>query len=206
MRVQVLLAAIVVATFCAASNGKHSSNNKQEWDFASNQKLEIHVTDADVNVKQSDGEKVIVELLTQSDSTDFADKVKASFQVQGNTGVLTVAQPPRGGDLSVTVRVPPGTSLWLRSRAGDIDIETVGNKDIQTGAGDVRVTIGSSKKFGLVDVGTHAGDVSGDVCGKPKGWVGHSLHCTGDGKDEVRVHTNAGDVQLRESAQNTEKD
>ena len=110
----------------------------------------------------------------------------------------------QNSNVTVTVRIPAGTDLTVRSSAGDIDVETPGgSKDIRTSAGDVKVNVGSPKEYASVDVSTHAGDVSGAVCGTPKGWIGNSLECHGEGKDNIRVRTTAGDIELRETAGET---
>ena len=193
MKWAVLIA--LTATACFAGDNTSSRTNGS-WDLPANAAVELHTGAADMNVVPGDPGKLVVTVVSRRHGED----VTTDFEMQGSTGVLTVHTPKHNSDATVTVRVPRGTDLVLRGTAGDIRVETAGSKDISTTAGDVWVAVGSSKQYADIDVSTHAGDVSGATCGEAKGWVGKSVHCTGQGKDHIRVHTTAGDIELMEGA------
>jgi len=200
---RILLFAICAAAAAFAGNNRYSETKSQTWDLPANSKLEIHVSGADVSVVEGEAAKVSARVLMKSDSPEFARQVAMTFDMQGSLGTLRVKQPSHGGNLTIKISVPVGTEVAIRATAGDIDVDTTGSKDIDTTAGDVRVTVGSAKEYAAIDVSTRAGDVSGDTCGKAKGWIGSSLHCSGEGKDRIKVHTLAGDVMLREKSAGT---
>jgi hypothetical protein len=197
MLLRVVFAFLSLSLFCSASDARYAEKKDQSWDLAPNSQVDIHVRAADVHVIEGKEGKLTLQVLTESSQPNYAAKIKTTFVAA--TGVLTVTQPLHGGSIALGVSIPPGTDVAVHSRAGDIDIDTpTGSKDIETTAGDVNLIVGSSQQYSAIDVSTHAGDVSGLACGKPKGWIGHSLQCIGGGRDRIHVHTFAGDVALRE--------
>ncbi len=194
-----LLLLLLLSGIClAGDNNRYSETKHYNWNLPASAKLEIHLSAADLNVVQGEKDKLDVTVQLHSDDEAYLQGVKTTFDVERSTGVLRINQPGHHGGGTVTVKVPAGTDLMIRSTAGDISVETAGSKDISTTAGDVKVAVGSPKQYADIDVSTHAGDVSGSTCEEPKGWIGKSVHCTGQGKDHIRVHTTAGDIELME--------
>lgn len=185
---------VVVVTLAAAACLAGDKTASGNWNLPSGSKVELHVGGADLHVMAGEPGKLSVEV----ESRSSAGPVTTDFSMQGSTGVLTIHTPRNNSNATATVKVPQGTDLVIRASAGDINVETSGSKDISTNAGDVKVAVGSPKQYADIDVSTHAGDVSGASCEEPKGWIGKSVHCTGQGKDHIRVHTTAGDVELIE--------
>ena len=196
-----LLLLMLLSGLCmAGDNDRYTQTKHYNWDLPASAKVEIHVSAGDVRVLPGEKGKISADLQLHSDRESYIEDVKTTFDVEGSTGVLTVKQPGRHGGADITVKLPAGTDLVIRSSAGDIDVKIPGSKDIRTSAGDVRVTVGTPKQYADIDISTHAGDISGATCEKPSGWIGSSLHCTGQGKDHIRVHTTAGDIELLEGS------
>lgn len=196
-----LLFLLLTGVCLAGDNNKYSDTKHYNWDLPANATLEIDANAADVNVVEGVSNKVDVIVHVHSDNEMYVKGTKTTFEMQGSTGLLRVKSPGGNGDATVTVKVAEGTSVAVRSTAGDIFVQINGSKDITTTAGDVKVVVGLPKQYADVDISTNAGDIFGAaLCGEPKERGGSSLKCTGQGKDHIRVHTNAGDVELLESA------
>ncbi len=199
-----LLLFLLAGVCIAGDNNKYSDTKHYNWDLPANANLEIDANAADVNVVQGQKGKLDVTVRVHSDHEMYVKSLKTSFEMQGSTGMLSVKSPGSNGDAIVTVKLPVGTGVAVRSTAGDIFVQITGDKDITTTAGDVKVMVGTSKQYADVDISTNAGDIFGAaVCGEPKEQAGSSLQCSGQGKDHIRVRTTAGDVELLETDKGT---
>lgn len=203
MRAKSFLFLFLLTGLCFAgdNNNKFKDTQHYNWELPSNAALAIDANAADVNIVEGISGKLDVTVHVHSDHEMYVKGTRTNFEMQGSTGMLRVMSPSGNGDATVTVKVAPGTRIAVRSTAGDIFVQINGSKDITTTAGDVKVVVGSPKQYSEVDISTNAGDITGAaLCGEPTDRGGSSLRCSGQGKDRILVHTNAGDVELLESA------
>src|SRR3954447_12768456 len=108
---RMLVLAICLAATAMASNNKYSETKSRTWDFPANGILAIHVFGADVEVVEGEPAQLSASALVQSDSADYAQRVTMTFDRQGSNGTLNVKQPSHGGNLSIKIKVPPGTDV-----------------------------------------------------------------------------------------------
>lgn len=195
-----LLLFLLTGICLAGDNNKYSETKRYNWDLPAHANLELDSGAADVIVVHGDKGKVEATLRVHSDHEMYVKGLRTSFEMQGSTGMLRVSSPGGNGDATLTVKIPAGTGLVVRSTAGDIYVQTIGSKDISTTVGDVKVTVGTPKEYADIDVSTNAGDITGAVCADPTERRGSSLQCTGQGQDHIRVRTTAGDIELLETA------
>ena len=88
-------------------------------------------------------------------------------------------------------------NLTVRLSVGDIRIaEIEGSKDVQSHAGDVCIAVGDPQHYSQVDLSVKAGDLNAQPFGGTKDGLFRSLHWTGKGTYQLRVHLDAGDVNL----------
>ena len=112
-----------------------------------------------------------------------------------DAGVELHAPTGSNTQFDVELEVPANTHLDIHQKVGDLTIDSVeGDKDLNLGVGDIRVSIGRSG-YRLVNASTGIGDVDSGY-GETRGWLGQTLKYHGEGKFELRAHVGVGDIKL----------
>jgi len=132
---------------------------------------------------------------SQSSRRGLSPVVKAQINVKGRNATVTTDGPHN--NIHYLVEVPKSANLVVRLSAGDLRIaEIEGNKDVQIHAGDVRIAVGDPQRYSQVDLSVKAGDLNAQPFGGSKDGLFRSFHWTGKGTYQLRVHLDAGDVNL----------
>jgi hypothetical protein len=187
---------LTVAPVCSA-NSTYRETKTQTWQFAPGGHVELHVKGGDVRVvRAADANQIAIRYTMESNHEDFARKVRPEFNVTEASADLRF-KSPNNGSVDVELEVPEQTSVYIRTKGGDLTVSGVeGDVDLQTIGGDIRLDLPAAASFYRVDASTHVGDIDNSPFGKPKGWLGASVHFRGDGKYRLHVHTFAGDISF----------
>jgi len=174
----------------------------------------------DVRVESHEGDQIEVTIKsviwgeTEQDAGARADAFQMELVRRGSDVVMDVLRPTitasgivnlKESRLDYTVRVPHGTHLDIRCKAGDMWIvggKTVGVWNLSTKVGDVDVKVHPEAGF-TYDLSAHLGNVrvavAGDQPGEtemtfPKG--AYRTGRVGDGAGRVEASVRTGDVRL----------
>jgi hypothetical protein len=163
-------------------------------DFPSGEKLDMDIRSGEIHIVGTDENKVVVQIggSRGADSTD----IKARFRRFGNSGKLRITGGPHN-DLTITVRVPKSSDLFVRVLAGDVAVSGItGNKDIELHFGDLKVGIGEPTDYANVQASVSSGEIEAKPFGESLGGLFRSFKKSGAGKYKLTAHVGAGDLTL----------
>jgi hypothetical protein len=181
---------------------------KNDWDyeethndmreFVSGGMLHVHMSVGDVRIKRGESDKLRLSYTVKSHRERNIKEAQVDFDVHGNNATIEFHAPRSNTQFDVEIEVPANTNLDVHEKVGDVTIEDIeGDKDLELGVGDIRVTKGNST-YHLVRASTGIGDVNSDGYGETSGWLGKTLKYRGDGKYELRARVGVGDITLEE--------
>lgn len=189
-----------VAAFCQAQDTgarTSSSDGTEQRAFVSGGEIHFDLSAGDYDFSASPDNTIRISW--RWDSGDSSRRtpptVKAQININGRGATVTTDGPHN--NMHYTVEVPKSANLTVRLSAGDLRIaEIEGNKDVQIHAGDVRIAVGDPQRYSQVDLSVKAGDLNAQPFGGSKDGLFRSFHWTGKGTYQLRVHLDAGDVNL----------
>ena len=198
---KVILLCLSLVPMCAGRSGGHSwdyeETHSDSRDFAAGGMLHVHLSVGDVHIKRGDGSKISLRYTVKSRREHNVKNAQVDFEVSGNDATIEFHAPSHANtQFDVELEVPMNTNLDVHGKVGDLTVENVeGDKDLELGVGDIRVTRESST-YRMVRASTGIGDVNSDGYGQTSGWLGKTLKYHGDGKYELRAHVGVGDITL----------
>lgn len=164
-------------------------------DFPSGGQLDLHIRSGEIHIVGSNDAKLVVRAGGRrgSDSTD----IKARFERSGDFGKLRVEGGP-SSDVSITVELPKNSDLRVRITAGGVEVkDIVGNKDVELGAGDLNIEVGSAADYAHVTASVTSGGIEAAPFGESRGGLFRSFEKFGGGKYKLAAHVGAGELTLR---------
>jgi hypothetical protein len=190
-----------VAAFCQAQDtGARAGSwaGTEQRAFVSGGEIRFDLSAGDYDFSASPDNTIRVSWRWDSSDTSrrrSTPVVKAQINVNGRDATVVTDGPT--SNMHYTVEVPKSANLTVRLSAGDLRIaEIEGNKDVQLHAGDVRIAVGDPQRYSQVDLSVKAGDLNAQPFGGSKDGLFRSFHWTGKGTYQLRVHLDAGDVNL----------
>jgi hypothetical protein len=207
MKPRTLVLTVAVTAIAVTPGARAQSQADQP--FVAGGTIDIHLDRGDYEIRAAPDDHVRLTL------TGSTGKAAVNVATNGNHAVVTVKNTPR--NFRCVIEVPKVSDILLRLSAGDLDIaEIIGNKDIESKAGDMKIAAGDPGEYASVHASAKAGDVSPGpfappspkkrgisgaasvVLGSPKGgFIGRSVNWTGQGKYKLHARVGAGDLQLR---------
>jgi len=128
---------------------------------------------------------------------DKPNCAKVGIKTTESAADVSITDTPYG-NFHATIEVPRRSDLWVRLSAGELKIENVeGNKDVESGAGDVYIEVPHPEEYGHRDASVTAGDLNATAFEISKGGLFRSFHQEGKGKYRLHAHVGAGNLTLR---------
>jgi len=195
-----LLLSLSLAGFAQQSSSKNAearqSGKNTEQNFASGGKVEMHLNAGDYEIVGTDASKIRVTY-----TADQGNQVNVSTETHNTSAKLTV-EAQSSNNLHVRIELPKRTDVIIRLSAGDLRVKgLVGNKDVETHAGDVQIDVGDPESYGQIDASVHTGDLNAEAFGVVKGGLFRSFNQKRKGQYRLHAHVGAGDLRLYSSAQ-----
>jgi hypothetical protein len=188
----VLLCSVISAAQSAQAV-RHLDESHYELDFRPYGEVRMKIQPSALQISGSDEDKIKVHFW--SDRGDSSE-VKVRLEAVGNTANLYVGKGPQN-NFHVEIQVPSKSDLYLRIRAGDVNIDKViGSKNIELSAGDLTVQVGDASGYREVGASVYAGDLNASPFGVSKGGLFRSFHQKGSGEYHLDAHVGAGDLNL----------
>lgn len=193
----VVLFCLLLVPFAAANDWNYEETRHDARDFVSGGYVHVRLTVGDVHIKRGDTNQIRLEYRVKSRHENSVKDARVDFDVHGNNANIEFHAPSGGNTaFDVELEVPQNTNLDVHAKVGDVSVDRIeGDKDLDLGVGDVRVTTEQSK-YRLVNANTGIGDVHSNGYGETTGWLGKTLKYRGDGKYELRAHVGVGDIHL----------
>ncbi len=122
---------------------------------------------------------------------------KTGLTIDKTSAKLTIEDTPKN-NFKATIEVPKATDLVVRLSGGDLEMAAIaGNKDIETGGGNVQISVGDPNDYASVDASVKAGNLQGGPFGESKSGLLQNLNWTGHGKYKLHVQLGAGNLELQ---------
>jgi hypothetical protein len=136
------------------------------------------------------------------------NRIRVSFG--GNTGNATAELTASGthanlgikdtphNNFRAMIEVPGTADLTVHLTGGNLEIAAItGNKDIDSKAGNVEISIPNANDYGKVDASVKVGNLTGGPFGDSGSGVSPHLTWSGPGKYTLRANLGAGNLELK---------
>ncbi len=182
---------VVVAGAVLAPSAARAQSKSADKAFVSGGKVDIHLDAGDYDVRAASDNHIRV---TMSGTTANAT---IDVTVDGKHADVTVRNTSHT-NFTCVVEVPRVSDVAIRLSAGDLTVGPLtGSKDVESGAGDMKIAVGNPADYASVDASVRVGDLSGGPFGSADGgFVAHSIKKNGTGTRTFRAHLGAGDMKL----------
>ena len=179
--------------FGKSSIGRGEGPAYADHAFAPGGTVELDLEAGDYEIVSGSDDKLVV----SGEGKNTPHDVHVSIDVTGNKAHV-VTQTDSQGNGHFRIELPAKSDIDLHLTAGDLSISGIeGNKDVESKAGDVRIDVGDSSKYGSVEASSLAGDITATPFGRSTSGVGNHFNWTGTGAYHLRVHMLAGDLVLQ---------
>jgi hypothetical protein len=110
---------------------------------------------------------------------------------------LAIRHTPHS-DFQATVEVPVRADLAVHLTGGNLEIAAItGNKDIDSKAGNVKISIPNANDYGIVYASVKVGDLNAGPFGDSGSGLSPHLKWSGPGKYTFRASLGAGNLELK---------
>jgi hypothetical protein len=121
----------------------------------------------------------------------------ADLGIGGTHANLAIKDTPHE-NFRATVEIPQAADITVHLTAGNLQVDALdGNKDIDSKAGNVEITIPNSGDYGSVDAAVKVGNLSAGPFGDSSSGLSPHLMWSGPGKHTLRVSLGAGNLELK---------
>lgn len=185
----VILAAIFLAS--CSSTPDQPPVVKADKPFAAAGSIEMKLESGDFTIRASPDQHIRV---------TFAGNIGnavAELATSGTRANLAVRDTPHS-NFRATVEVPATADLTVHLSAGNIEVSGItGNKDIDSQAGNVEISIPNSNDYGTVDATVKVGNLDAGPFGNSGSGLSPHLKWSGQGKYTLRASLGAGNLELK---------
>lgn len=121
----------------------------------------------------------------------------ADVKVDGQRANLEVRNTPHN-NFHAAIEVPASSNLVIHLSGGNLAIAgIVGDKDINSGAGNVEIAIADPDEYAIAEGSVTAGDLDDGVFGKSGSGLNPHFSWQGHGKYKLRASLGAGNLVLK---------
>jgi len=192
MKTRMMMSAALVLLL-AATVWAQNQPNRAEQPFSDGGRVNLEMGGGGYEVRAGASDKIVVTYSTEKE--EQLKSVEVRF-VGGHDSTHLKIHGPHN-NFHATIELPPHTDLYVRLEAGELQLRGVeGNKDIESHAGDLDISVGRAEDYGDVDASVGAGDLNAPAFHVNKGGLFRSFKQHGTGKYRLHVHLGAGDLNL----------
>lgn len=186
----VLLAAIAFAS--CSSRPDQPPVMKADKPFAAGGGVELQLDGGDYVIRASPGEHIRVSFAGNTGNA------VADLTISGTHATLAIKDTPHS-NFRAMVEVPATADVTVYLSGGNLEIGAItGNKDIDSKAGNVTISIPNSKDYGTVDATVKVGNLDAGPFGNSDSGLSPHLKWSGSGKYTLRASLGAGNLELKQ--------
>ncbi len=124
-------------------------------------------------------------------------RVKVEIKATDSGADVSIRNTPHS-NFRAQIEVPRRSNLWVRLSAGELKIEdVVGNKDIESLAGNIEIEVAHPEEYGHREGSVTAGELDAPAFGVSKAGLWRSFQQEGPGKYRLHAHVGSGNLTLR---------
>jgi hypothetical protein len=186
----ILLAAIALAS--CSSRPDQPPVMKADKPFAAGGGIELQLDGGDYVIRASPDEHVRVSFAGNTGNA------VAGLTTSSTHATLAIKDTPRS-NFRATVEVPATADVTVHLSGGNLEIGAItGNKDIDSKAGNVTISIPNSKDYSTVDATVKVGNLDAGPFGNSASGLSPHLKWSGSGKYTLRASLGAGNLELKQ--------
>jgi hypothetical protein len=186
----ILLAAGLSA--CSAPEAPQQEVKVADQPFVSGGTIDMQLSGGAYSIRPSADDHIRVSLTVSPGNPG-----KAGLTIDKTSARLTVEDTPKN-NFNATIEVPKASDLVIRLSGGNLETAAItGNKDIETGGGNVQIFVGDPNDYASVDASVKAGNLDSGPFGESKSGLLQNLNWTGHGKYKLHVQLGAGNLELQ---------
>ena len=185
------LAAIALAS-CSSLRPDQPPVMKADKPFAAAGSIEMQLDGGDYVIRASPDEHIRVSFAGNTGNA------AADLATGGTHATLAIKDTPHT-NFRATVEVPATADVTVHLSGGNLEVGAItGNKDIDSKAGNVTISIPNPKDYGTVDADVKVGNLSAGPFGDSGSGLSPHLKWTGPGKFTLRSSLGAGNLELKQ--------
>lgn len=162
-----------------------------EKPFAAAGGIEMQLDGGDYTIRAGTDESIRVSFAGNTGNA------AADLKTSGAHANLAIRDTPHN-NFRATVEVPAAADLTIHLGAGNLEIAAItGNKDIDSKAGNVSISIPNSNDYGAVDAAVIVGNLDAGPFGNSRSGLSPHLKWSGPGKHTLRANLGAGNLELK---------
>lgn len=185
----VLLAAMAIAS--CSSKSEQPPVIKADKPFAAAGSIEMQLDGGDYIIRAGQDERIRVSFAGNTGNA------AADLETSGTQGNLAIRDTPHS-NFRATVEVPATADLTIHLTGGNLEIAAIkGNKDIDSKAGNVGISILNANDYGTVDAAVKVGNLDAGPFGDSGSGLSPHLKWSGPGKYTLRASLGAGNLELK---------
>lgn len=185
--------AILVALGLASCSSRSDQPQavKVEQPFAAAGSIEMHLEGGDYVVRGAPDERIRVFF---GGNTGNA---VAELTTNGTHSNLAIRNTPHN-NFRATIEVPKTADLMVHLTGGNLEIAAItGNKEIDSKAGNVQISIPNPNDYASVDASVQVGNLNAGPFGDSASGLSPHLKWSGPGKYGLRANLGAGNLELK---------
>jgi hypothetical protein len=160
-------------------------------DFASGGKIEMQLSGGNYEIRPAAGDQIRV-----SFKGNYAGAT-SDVAINGTQATVSVKNTPHS-NFNAIVEVPKTADLAVHLAAGNLEMAAItGNKNIESGAGNMEISVGNPQDYASVDASNKAGNLEANPFGKSDSGLMKHVTWSGPGKYTLRVDLGAGNLELK---------
>jgi hypothetical protein len=185
---------IVLATIGLASCSSRPDQPpviKVDKPFAAAGSIEMRLESGDYTIRAAPEERIRVSFAGNTGNAT------AEVATSGARANLAITDTPHS-NFRATVEVPATADLTVHLTGGNLEIASItGNKDIDSKAGNVGISISNANDYGTVDASVMVGNLDAGPFGHSGSGLSPRLKWSGPGKYTLRASLGAGNLELK---------
>jgi len=186
----VVLAATVLVS-CSSKPAEQPPVIKLDKPFAAAGNIEMQMDGGDYIIRAGPDEHIRVSFAGNTGNA------AAELAISGAHANLAIRNTPHS-NFRATIEVPATADLTVRLTGGNLEIAAItGNKDIDSQAGNVEISIPNSNDYGTVDAAVKVGNLDAGPFGHSGSGFSPHLKWSGPGKYMLRASLSAGNLELK---------
>jgi hypothetical protein len=186
------LALLAAGGLLAAPAVGAQNTNSSEKPFVSGGRIDIQLAGGGYQIRAAPDNKIRVSITRNPGST------KVEIATNGSQGTVKVTNTPHS-EFGATIEVPKMADVTVHLTGGELTIAGItGNKDVDSYAGNVTVSIPNPNEYATVEGSVKAGDINAPAFGGSKSGLLQSVKWSGKGKYTLRAKLGAGNLELKD--------
>lgn len=162
-----------------------------EKSFAPGGNIEMQLEGGDYTLRAASDNTIRVAF---GGNTGNATAVLTADGAQANLGVKNTPH----GNFRASIDVPQSSNLVIHLSGGNLQIAGItGDKDINSGAGNVEITVADPDEYSSADGSVKAGDLDAGAFGQSGSGVNPHFEWQGHGKYKLHAVLGAGNLVLK---------